>query len=302
MTDGYLCGWRVRSEIRLPELAPWSRDDRPPDIAIHFGAVPDRLDDAVFDRPELQIDRSGTCLLKIKNIANYLVKPHKVTVAQSEGADEAEIRVFLLGSVFGFLCHQRGLFPLHASCVAIGGKAVALCGPTGAGKSTTAMHLAMRGHRLVADDVCVIEVTAGSPRVLPAFPRLKLTQEAMSALKIPSEGYEWDRLGKLDKFHYTPTESFITESLPLGGILLLRRAEPIEPGGCLPLLRPVDKMTALRKQLFRPQAAAAMGSKESLLANQAAIAAVTPMWRIARHFDLAGMDPWLGQIEALVES
>jgi hypothetical protein len=303
MTDGYLCGWRVRSEIRLPELAPWSRDDRPPDVVIHFGAVPDRLDDAVYDRPAFQIDRNGTCLLKIGNVANYLVKPDDVTVAPSEGAAEAEIRVFLLGSVFGFLCHQRGLFPLHASCVAIGGKAVALCGPTGAGKSTTASHLAMRGHRLVADDVCVIEVTAaGSPRVLPAFPRLKLTQEALSALKISSKGFERDRLGKLDKFHYTPTESFITEPMGLSGIFLLRRAGPTEAGGCLALSRPVEKISALHKQLFRPQTAAAMHSKESLLAKEAAIAAVTPMWRIARHFDLAGMDGWLGQIEALVGS
>lgn len=302
-TDGFLCGWRVRSEIRLPELAPWTGDDRPPDIVIRFGTVPDQLDGVLHERRALQIDRNGTCLLRIKNIAGYLVKPSEITLAPSNGADEAEIRVFLLGSVFGFLCHQRGLFPLHASCVAIGDKAVALCGPTGAGKSTTATHLAMRGHRLVADDVCVIDVTtAGSPRVLPAFPRLKLTQEALSALKISSEGVERDRLGAVDKFHYTPTESFVAAPVPLGGIFLLRRAGPGTPEGYVPLSRPAAKMAVLRREIFRPQAADALRSPQSVLAAQAAIAASTPIWRITRHFDLAAMNPWLNKIEALVGS
>jgi hypothetical protein len=303
MTDGFLCGWRVQSELRLPELAPWAGDDRPPDIVIRFGAVPERLHDSLHAQRALQIDRQGTCLLRVKNIAAYLVNPGEVVVAPFDGADEAEIRVFLLGSVFGFLCHQRGLFPLHASCVAIGGKAVALCGPTGAGKSTTATHLAMRGHRLVADDVCVIDAhAAGGPRVLPAFPRLKLTQEALAGLKIPNEGLERDRLGALDKFHYTPAESFIAEPVPLGGIFLLRRAAPGAPEECIRLARPAEKIAMLSAEVFRPRAAAALRSAQSMLRAQAAIAAATPIWRISRHFDLAAIGRWLGQIETLVGS
>ncbi|MFY9695329.1 MAG: hypothetical protein WA776_09005 [Xanthobacteraceae bacterium] len=176
MTDSFLCGWRVRSELHLPELAPWSGDDRTPDVVIRCGEVPDRLDDLVEDSPFLQIDRHGTCLLRLDNVAAYLVTgPGEVIVAPRPGVGEAEIRVFLLSSVFGYLCHLRALFPLHASCVAINGKAAAFCGPSGAGKSTTAVQLALRGHRLLADDVCVIDAhAAGGPRVLPAFPRLKL--------------------------------------------------------------------------------------------------------------------------------
>lgn len=303
MTDGFLCGWCVRSEMRLPELAPWPGNKRPADIVIRYGNVPDRLHDPVYALGALQVDRDRTCLLRIKNVATYLVKAHEVTLAPADGADEAEIRVFLLGSVFGFLCHLRGLLPLHASCVAIGGKAVALCGPTGAGKSTTATHLAMRGHRLVADDVCVIDAyAAGGQRVLPAFPRLKLTQEALSALKISGEGFERDRLGALDKFHYTPTESFVAAPVPLGGIFLLRRATPGTPDECKLLSRPAEKIAALNGELFRAQAGAALQGRESLLAAQAAIAAVTPIWRLTRRFDLAAMDQWLSQLETLVES
>ena len=41
---------------------------------------------------------------------------------------------------------------LHASCVAIGRKAVLLLGPSGAGKSDLALRLIDQGARLVADD------------------------------------------------------------------------------------------------------------------------------------------------------
>ena len=303
MTDGFLCGWRVKSELRLPELASWSGPDRSPDIVIRFGPVPDRLNDVVKERRALQIDRRGTCLLRVRNVAAYLVTPSEVIIDPWPGAQEAEIRVYLLGSVFGFLCHQRGLFPLHASCVAIGGKAAALCGPTGAGKSTTATHLALRGHRLVADDVCVIDARAvGGPLVLPAFPRLKLTEQAITALKISTDGIERDRAGALDKFHYTPTESFIAAPVPLGGIFLLRRSEPGTPEACVRLTRPAEKIAVLSEEVFRPHVASALHSAQSLLAIQAAIAAATPIWSISRYFDLANMDRWLSQIETLVGS
>jgi hypothetical protein len=296
MTDGFLCGWRVRSELHLPELAPWFGDDRPSDVTIRIGPVTDRLDELVEDGPSLQIDRRGTCLLRIENVATYLVKgPGDEVIAAA-----AEIRVFLLGSVLGFLCHQRALFPLHASCVAIGGKAALLCGPTGTGKSTAAVQLALRGHRFVADDVCVIDAqAAGGPRVLPAFPRLKLSQDTLSALDIPCERLEHDRLGQQNNYHYILAEAFPTTPVPLGGIFLLRTAGPGVPEECVQLSRLVEKIAALSEGVFRPQAGAALGRTHSLFVAQAAIAGSTPIWRLARRFDLSDMDRWLRQVEAL---
>ena len=302
MTDSFLCGWRVRSELHLPELAPWSGDDRAPDVVIRFGDVPDRLDDLVEDGRFLQIDRHGTCLLRIENIATYLITPGEIVVLPRPGAVDAEIRVFLLGSVFGFLCHQRGLFPLHASCVAIGGKAVALCGHSGAGKSTTALCLTLRGHRLIADDVCVIDVNNGAavPRVLPAFPRLKLWEDTLAALGIDRHGLEWDRLGEQEKYHYLHSETFPTSPIPLGGVFLLHKAEPGAAEKTVRVSRPAEMIAALSDEVFRARAGNLLGRTQSLLAAQAAIAGSTPIWRLSRRFDLADRDRWLKQIETLV--
>ena len=45
----------------------------------------------------------------------------------------------------------------HASTVVIGGRAVAFCGPQGAGKSTTAVALAQQGYAVPAEDVAALD-------------------------------------------------------------------------------------------------------------------------------------------------
>jgi hypothetical protein len=265
--------------------------------------VPDRLDDLVEDGPFLQIDRRGTCLLRLDNVAAYLVTgPNEVIVSPVPGVGDTEIRVFLLSSVFGYLCHLRALFPLHASCVAINGKAAAFCGPSGAGKSTTAAQLSLRGHRLLADDVCVIDAHAsGGPYVLPAFPRLKLWEDTLAAFKISREGLDRNRLGQ-DKYHYRNADAFLAKPVPLSGIFLLRKAGPSVPEGIVRLSRPAEKIAALAEEVFRPREGAALGRTPTLLAAQAVVAGSTPIWRLVRRFDLSDMDQWLGQIEVLVRS
>src|SRR5436853_233172 len=77
---------------------------------------------------------------------------------------------------------QRGHFVLHASSVAIDGKAAAFAGPSGRGKSTLVAALASAGHPLIADDMSVIDTSGAAPVVQPGFPRVKLWPDSASAL------------------------------------------------------------------------------------------------------------------------
>jgi hypothetical protein len=64
------------------------------------------------------------------------------------------------------LLERRGLFSLHAACVAgHGGRGVLLAGPSGAGKSTLALALARAGMSFMSDDVIFVARDADSADV-----------------------------------------------------------------------------------------------------------------------------------------
>lgn len=56
---------------------------------------------------------------------------------------------------------------IHASCVAIGGRAVLLCGASGSGKSDLALRLIDRGAELVSDDQVLLTRDGDTLRASP---------------------------------------------------------------------------------------------------------------------------------------
>jgi len=76
------------------------------------------------------------------------------------------------------LLHQQGALALHGSAIETPRGVVAFVGASGNGKSTLAMALHDRGHRLVADDICAVVLDDNRrPVAMPSYPRLKLWGE-----------------------------------------------------------------------------------------------------------------------------
>ena len=107
-----------------------------------------------------------------------------------------DVRAWLLGNIFVELCHQRGLLPLHACAVSsepVNGRqgVAAFLARSGQGKSSLAAHLAQRGLRVLADDVCLIDTTpADEILVTPSTPWLKLWRNSLQNLGRQAEGLE----------------------------------------------------------------------------------------------------------------
>lgn len=90
---------------------------------------------------------------------------------------------FLLGQVFAFVLHVRGLACLHASAASVEGQAVLFLGDSGAGKSSTVAALAERGCPVLTDDVSAIRKDPGGKLVLvPGFPRVCLLPDSAEFL------------------------------------------------------------------------------------------------------------------------
>lgn len=292
-----LCGLKVDSDLPLPDLLPWTGDGRAPDVEVRLGAVPDRLEDPVHAGPVLQVGRDGTCRYDIAGVAAYLVEAgRRVTVQPRMAADAPDVRLFLLGSVFGGLCHQRGLLPLHAGCVEVGGQAVAFAGESGVGKSTLTAAFLRRGFPVLADDVTVVDVGApGGPRVLPAFPRIKLWRDAMDGLGLSADGLEPIR-AQLEKFHLPVEAGFRAEPLPLAAVYHLKTVGDARHAGLEPL-RGGAAVNALVEAVYRRMAALHMGRRAALMAALMRVAAL-PGLRLSRVHDLGALDAAVSMIAA----
>ncbi|MBF0285299.1 MAG: hypothetical protein HQL51_12680 [Magnetococcales bacterium] len=298
--DLTLCQWRVRSETPIPDLLPWGGDDRVPDLVIRLGEVPPPSD-LVHNGPLLQIGASGACRFALPGVAAYGVSPagDEVVIDAVLDPASADVRVFLLGTVLAILCFKRGLIPLHASCVRLGGRAVAFVGASGFGKSTLAGAFVRQGVRLLADDVTVLDVTTpGGPLVLPAFPRLKLRLDAARELGLPVEGAE--RCQRMVEKLHLPVEAFFhPQPLPLAAVYHLQGAREESASDAVDRVAPfsnVESVLALHQGLYR------MRLGERLLGRSALFAAAGRLCSAVPGFKLVHRGGGLGDLPRLAES
>lgn len=295
--DLILCGWRVRSALALPELPPWQGDDRPVDIEILPAFIPKPAEAPIFVLPHSRLWANGDFLLELDGVGRFRVEGGcRVLVEPSENADPSELKAFLLGSVLGALCHQRGLLPIHASAVRIDGAAVLIAGISGAGKSTLAAALGARGHALAADDVAAFDPS--SSRLLPAYPQRKLARDVLETLDIGHEGLVAHRPGQ-PKFRVPALAGFDSAPLPVAAVYILNVSM---------LTRPLDPerfsaamaMTMLDKMLYRRAIGRKIQSAQTLFTSIARLAQIAPIYSLHRHKSapLDGLEQLAERIES----
>jgi hypothetical protein len=298
--DYVLCGWRVRSALPLPEVAPWRGDDRPPDVTIRLGAAPRLVDPVWYGTGPVQIGRDGTCRLAIDGVAWFLVSNGADVVIEPRGGiDTPEFCSWLLGTVLGMLCHQRGHFPLHASAVRIGDSAVAFAGRSGAGKSSLAAALLRRGHTLLADDVCALDLSAPeAPLVLPSFPRLKLWDDSLKALDLESDGLPRAATGAR-KFHFCQPGLFDGSPARLRAVYLLQPSTADEEIGTV---GGPEAVRMLAEEIYCRPIGHHLDRKVALLADALRVAAAVPVMVLPVRRDLARLDAVAARIESHARS
>lgn len=214
-------GLRIESALELPQLLSIDQTGSP-EVTIEFGAVPEHLPEAVASGVRFD-SAPGKLLLRVDGVARYLITDgNRIVIERDPAAQDIDIRVFLLGSSFGALLHQRQDLVLHGSAIEWEGEAVVFMGVSGVGKSTTSTAFRKRGHPVLTDDLCVVRAD-GDGRMLayPGFPQSKLWLDSLQKLDFSPESLTRIR-EKIEKRALPLGEDFCSEPLPIKKLYLLR--------------------------------------------------------------------------------
>ena len=170
-------GLTVSSCIEFPELLPGTGT---PAVTITYGDVRRELKGANKDNVVYKA-LPGHLVLNVDAVGHILIRHGREMIVDrlADSRDE-ELRLFLLGSAFGALLHQRGLLVLHGSTVKVGDGCVSFLGRSGVGKSTLATELSRRGYACLGDDVCAVTIgDDGVPYAVSTYPQAKLWSRSL---------------------------------------------------------------------------------------------------------------------------
>lgn len=299
MSDFSIFGWRVKSDIPLPELGPWRGDARAPDIVIALGSVSALDPDKPRFNPAIQITPAAVCV-DIPSVARFWVASGQfVTIQPAMPVNFPDIRGFLFATILAVLCFQRGVLPLHASAVEIDGRALLLTGNSGAGKSTLAAALVDRGFRVLSDDLCALEIADGRlPTIHPAFARVKLWRDSAAYLQKPTTNVERG-VKEFEKLNIPVADaSFHSEPLPPAKVIFLR-AQGKKVGNEPRILRGLE---ALRRfdLVHRWRLGLALGQQALMFKAMARLIETVPVAEVFRSDDLEDLPNLVDTVLALV--
>jgi hypothetical protein len=144
---------------------------------------------------------------------------------------------FLIGRVLPWAALLRGFEVFHASAVELDGRAVALIGPSGVGKTSLAVQLVLGGARFMTDDVLALDRGIDGP--LRAHPGASIA----SLRAAERDGVADRNLSRLGSFlgHDDKTYMALARApvaLPLGAVYFITRGDEADADAIEPLPAP----------------------------------------------------------------
>jgi hypothetical protein len=288
-----LHGVRIASELELRDLQ-LDTEPRETQVRISVGEVPAVLNGNVA-RLGNQAQYDGRLLLlSLRDNTRFLITANQIVVAPDTAANTELLQVFLLGTAWAACCHQRDLLLLHASAALVDTTCIAFLGNSGAGKSTLAALLAARGHRLAADDTCVLASLRDATHLQPGAPSLKLWRDALPLVADQATQVRAAAM-QSGKFRVSLATRWLREPLRVQRLLLLD-SDTDGSSPCFERLTPLDAVQAIAAHTFRRKLLPLLGRQQQNFRACAAVVATTQVYRWIRPW---GEERQLQMIEML---
>ena len=294
-----ISGLTVQSEIELPSAIHAIAPPLTPEITIRSGVLPERLPGPARSGLDWQCS-DDSFLLDVPTVARFLIRSGaEIVFSRHAGCDEGDLTLFLVGTCLAAVLQQRGRLVLHASAVAVNGKAMIFCGDSGAGKSTLAATLAARGYALMNDDVCSLSRTAdGRYEVHPDGRLLKLWAASLDHLHAGQQ--RGPAVRRNAEKYYQAAGNTEHQARPLGGVFILQRMEQDEPAS-LHRMGTAQAMRELARNAYRPALVSVMHMDPAYFAASAALQQTVGLWTLSRQMTFAENDAAIKLLEQLWE-
>lgn len=197
---------RASEELFVGNLPEPSSLQHNPLSGYDFGQIPD-----------------GSSYVRWDDIGEVLISKNGRSVAcrPFHLKDSEAFQVYLLGQALSFAMVNSGFEPLHATAVEVDNQAVAFLGDCGFGKSTLAAAFLQAGHRLLTDDLLLLQTTMQGILAFPGPARIKLFPEV--ARKFLGQTSGGVPLNSKAQKQIIPLHDMQVcgEAVPLGGIYAL---------------------------------------------------------------------------------
>jgi HPr Serine kinase C-terminal domain len=221
----YAFGLNILSDMYFPEMETCSDHKSHQSVRIKKSNLKEAWEKTGDDSKKYVICE-GEFLFEVPGVAVFCVRKGKEIMYEPSCKDHiAQIRLYILGTCMGALLIQRKILPLHGSSFAINGKAYAIIGESGVGKSTLTSALINKGHRMLTDDVIALSIKEyGIPYVNPSYPQQKLWEESLIEFKMDSNNFT-SLFARETKYAIPVKNHFMNTPLPLAGVFELVKSK-----------------------------------------------------------------------------
>ena len=222
----------------------------------------------------MQVEGVGSFFACNGNEVDYIPVP---------GSSRESLELYLNGSVYGAILHQRQILPLHGSSVIEHNTGVIICGDSGAGKSSLTVAFCLEGSEFMTDDITPVILKKGMPQILAISDRIKLWDHTLEQLNLGKEGLNNISPGT-EKFYF-PMESGKTESFPLKIIFILEVHN--QSGIICTEVSGAEKVMAIRNEVYRPEYLKGMQANEPVFFHKIIeISREVKVFRVSRPVQL----------------
>lgn len=208
---------------------------------------PKNVDSAIFERPHLKVSEEQFFLQIYNQAQFYVEKGEQINIYLEEGADIDSVQLFLNGSVLGSVLLQKKILAFHGSSFSYKEHGVIICGRAGAGKSSVTAAFCHNDAQFITDDISPISIEEEQIYINPLKTEIKLWDDALAQLSIPSENLRKIR-PSLNKFYF-PFE-YCAELNPTLHLIVILETHNNDEFTSSELFG-INKFKALKNQVYR---------------------------------------------------